>query len=300
MFGRKTFGQQQFGQQQFGQQPQFGQQTFTGGFNTPQGDNTNNMNQQPTWPMSPGGSPAASDHSSFSSFSSQATNSPNTSYASSYCAADTRQCSPAPFFANAFQATATDPSTPYKRGTQPSGLPSPPPTQQPGSRFLPPTPAPAPIPTPAQTFNNLCSQCTTPLPIGRPLSCGHSTCPPCARSLFIRSMRTAAAGTPFAAARCCSATVLPLATAGTVLDYFEFTAYRERLIELAMAPDQRRYCHEPRCGMFLRMDRARSGQCALCGNRTCTRCGRRSHRAGCGPGTDFQTGKGCRPWIAEY
>ncbi|KAK1829898.1 hypothetical protein QBC39DRAFT_373426 [Podospora conica] len=302
LFGQQLFGQQLFGQQLFGQQPS-NQQHFTGGFNAPQQDNMNQ--QQPPWPICLGGPPAsfnfpsspqspdaASENSSFSSFSSQATNTPNTSYASSLCSPDPRDCSPAPLFANAFKSTQLDPLTPAHKSTQqPIGLPTPPSTQQPGTRFFPPTPAP---------FTPSCAQCTTPLPTHKPLSCGHLTCPPCARGLFLSALGAAASGSPFSEARCCAASTLPLAAAGPVLDHYEFTAYRERIVEAARAPDQRRYCHDPRCGMLLRLDRPRSGMCALCGDRTCTRCGRRSHRVPCAPGTEFQVGGGARPWVAEY
>jgi len=156
-----------------------------------------------------------------------------------------------------------------------------------------------------------CSQCSTPIPpekTTKTLPCGHTTCRACIRRAVSLSLAVAAQGAEFTPARCCSGErTLPLALVGSATHLDVFLAYRERLIERKTPPEARLYCHAEECGMFIAtgtfssLRRGRTaGSCPRCRRKTCVRCGRRAHMAGCKPGREFRPRPGkVVDWLAR-
>ncbi|KAK0632503.1 hypothetical protein B0T14DRAFT_560190 [Immersiella caudata] len=177
--------------------------------------------------------------------------------------------------------------------------PSKPGVQQP--YLLPPYPLSPTSSSPSTTTT--CHKCSSPAPrTSGTLSCGHTTCPSCIHSSALSSLISAATGADFLPATCCPSKSYPLATIGSALSLPEFIAYRERLAERKLPLEKRVYCADEECGMFIfeGKKRARTGNCPLCGLRTCLGCGKRGHMGACSTvpvrsGGRVVKGRGKRP-----
>lgn len=97
------------------------------------------------------------------------------------------------------------------------------------------------------------------------------------------SIVSASTGAEFLHAACCPSKAFPLAVVGSATSLPEFIAYRERLAEIKMAREERVYCADEDCRMFISDVRrvGRTGKCPLCGGKTCLGCGRKGHRGAC-------------------